>query len=385
MYKQYYSRFLKANEGKQHYAAHSHHYWPDVTFDAMVDYWNDSARLVDDKWAYILGSKVPDTQKLIAEVLNFSHPKNICFASNTHELLIRLISTFQNKKIKVLTTDSEFYSFSRQAHRLNDLNLIDLTIIPTAPYDSFTERFKSEIDKNEFDLIFFSQVFFNSGIVVEDIESIVESVQSENTMIVIDGYHGFMAVPTDLSLIEDRVFYISGSYKYAQGGEGCCFMTIPQNCALEPIITGWWAGFQDLENTTNKVTFPNDGYRFAGSTLDYTALYRLHSVLKLYKDHHITVGETHAYVQMLQRHFLKKIEELKHPYLNSKNMIMLDENNHGHFLAFKMPSIEICNQVKKELLDQKIITDSRGSILRFGFGLYQSKEINFSYSKNSGS
>ncbi len=377
MYKQYYSKFLKANEGKQHYAAHSHHYWPDVTFDAMVEYWNDSARLVDDKWNYILGTKVPATQKLIAEVLNFSNPNNICFSSNTHELLIRLLSTFQNKKIKVLTTDSEFYSFSRQAHRLNELNLIDLTILPTTPYDNFSERFQVEINKNDFDLVFFSQVFFNSGIVVEDIESIVKSVKNENTLIVIDGYHGFMAVPTDLSAIENRVFYIAGSYKYAQGGEGCCFMTIPQDCKVQPAITGWYAGFQDLENNMNKVTFSNDGYRFAGSTLDYTALYRLHAVLKLYKDHHITVGETHAYVQMLQKNFLNYIEGIKHPYINRKNLLIVDQYNHGHFFSFKMPSVESCKEVKAELLAKNVITDSRGNILRFGFAIYQNENHSF--------
>ncbi|WP_449357748.1 hypothetical protein [Alishewanella longhuensis] len=37
-------------------------------------------------------------------------------------------------------------------------------------------------------------------------------------MLVIDGYHGFMALPTDLSAIAERIFYLSGSYKYAQGG-----------------------------------------------------------------------------------------------------------------------------------------------------------------------
>ena len=36
MYKKYYQKFLSVNLGKQHYAAHSHHYWPDVTFEATV-------------------------------------------------------------------------------------------------------------------------------------------------------------------------------------------------------------------------------------------------------------------------------------------------------------------------------------------------------------
>mgnify|MGYP000887763864 CR=1 FL=1 len=374
MYKKYYSQFLKANEGKQHYTAHSHHYWPDVTFDAMMEYWNDSARLVDDKWAYILGTKVPATQKLIAKVLNFSNPENICFAPNTHDLFTRVLSSFQNKKIKILTTDSEFYSFSRQVNWMSELKLIDLIVVPSAPYDTFNERFKTEIQKNDFDVIFFSQVFFNSAIIVDDLESIVQSVENEKTIIFIDGYHGFMAVPTDLSQIENRVFYIAGSYKYAQGGEGCCFMTIPQNCPVVPTLTGWYAGFQDLENNNSHITFNKNGSRFAGSSMDYTALYRLHAVLKLYADHHISVDEIHAFVQKLQKNFLNYIDEIKHPHIHRKNLLMLDPYNHGHFLSFKMPSVEICKEVKAELLAKNVITDSRGTILRFGFAIYQNEK-----------
>ncbi len=377
MYKKYFTKFLKANEDRQHYAAHSHHYWPDVTYDAMIEYWNDSACMVDQKWDHILGNQVPTLQKMMAQVLNFSKPENICFSSNTHDFFIRLLSSFRFKKIKILTTDSEFYSFSRQAQWMSELNLIDLTKIPAAPFDTFTERFKAEINKNDFDLIYFSQVFFNSGIVVEDLESIVAEVKNPNTLIVIDGYHGFMAIPTDLSKIQNRIFYISGTYKYAQGGEGCCFMTVPDQCQVTPTITGWYAGFQDLDNNDGSVTFANDGYRFAGSTMDYTAIYRFLSVLKLYSFHHITVAETHAYVQMLQKNFLNQVDLLKHTHLNRKNLLMVDPYNHGHFLAFKMPSVEICNRVKEDLFTKKIITDSRGDVLRFGFGIYQDEEIRF--------
>ena len=70
MYQQFYQRFLQANAGKQHFACHSHHYWPDVTRDAMLEYWDDTARLVDDKWQYIFTEKVPQTQQLIADILH---------------------------------------------------------------------------------------------------------------------------------------------------------------------------------------------------------------------------------------------------------------------------------------------------------------------------
>jgi selenocysteine lyase/cysteine desulfurase len=180
-----------------------------------------------------------------------------------------------------------------------------------------------------------------------------------------------MAIPTDLSKIQDRIFYITGSYKYAQGGEGCCFMTVPKAFDRNPTFTGWFAGFQDLENNSDAITFAKDGYRFAGSTMDYTALYRLHAVLKLYSENGITIEKSHACIQNLQKNFLAYIDEAKHPYINRQNLITADLNNHGHFLSFKMPSVEICKQVKHELMQKNVITDSRGDVLRFGFGLYQ--------------
>ena len=69
MYKKYYSHLLKKNSDVQHYASHSHHYWPDVTREAMLEYWDDSAALVDDKWGYIFENKVPTKLKIIFPVI----------------------------------------------------------------------------------------------------------------------------------------------------------------------------------------------------------------------------------------------------------------------------------------------------------------------------
>ena len=48
-------RFLAANPGRLHFAAHSHHPWPDVTRQAVLDGWDDAARLMDRKWDRIFG------------------------------------------------------------------------------------------------------------------------------------------------------------------------------------------------------------------------------------------------------------------------------------------------------------------------------------------
>ncbi len=385
MYKKYYSHFLTANPYIQHYASHSHHYWPDVTREATLEYWDDSAKYVDDKWNHIFSTKLPATQKLIAEVLKVSRPEQIVFAPNTHEFVYRLFSCFEpGKTISVLTTDSEFYSFDRQVNRLSEDKVVSVEKIATQPFDNFEDRFIEKITANHYDMIFLSHVFFNSGMVVKNLKKIVDAVKEKNTMIVVDGYHGFMAVPTDLSAIEDRIFYIAGSYKYAQGGEGACFMLVPPHAEnLRPLYTGWFAGFTSLATDGGNTGYSRDGYRFAGSTMDFAALYRLHAVLSLFKREGLTVEKIHAHIQKLQTNFRNHLLEIDHNYLVEKNILSVDYNHHGHFLTFAMPSPEHTKALHDELRAINVWTDFRGSRLRFGFGIYQNECIDLSALKKS--
>lgn len=382
MYKKYYKLFLEANTGIQHYASHSHHYWPDITREAMLEYWDDSAKYVDDKWNHIFSKKVPGTQKLIAEILNLSDPAQIVFAPNTHELVYRLLSCFDpRKKISILTSDSEFYSFDRQVNRMSEAGLVEVEKIQTLPFDNFEDRFIDKIKKNTYDMIFISQVFFNSGMVLKNLEAIVSAVSNSETMIVIDGYHGFMALPTDLSKIESRIFYISGSYKYAQGGEGCCFLTVPKNSQHRPLYTGWFAGMSDLAGAGGSINYPENGMRFAGSTMDFSALYRLNAVLSLFQKDGVTVNQIHNHIQKLQNNFREHLLSIDHHYLTEKNILSVDYNHHGHFLTFAMPSPEHTKKLHDELRSHHIMTDFRAARLRFGFGMYQDDVIDLSSMK----
>ncbi len=372
-YKSLYKRYLAANTNKSHFACHSHHYWPDITREAVINYWEDSAKMVDDKWEHIFGTMVPQTQTFIADILNTGEPEQIVFAPNTHELLFRLLTCFQpGEPLKILTTDSEFYSFSRQVARMNELSNIEVTYISTSPFHSFESRFIHELKQQSYDLVFFSQVFFNSGMAINDLSAIVEQVPNTDTMIVIDGYHGFMALPTDLSAIKDRVFYLSGSYKYAQAGEGCCFMHVPKSCQLRPIYTGWFAEFGELaDEKQGRVQYSKDGNRFAGATMDYSALYKLHSVLELFNNEGIRVADIHQHVQALQAKFLKSLEDLNHPQINSDRLVHHNLEYHGHFLTFELDSAAEVKRTAEWLREQEIFTDYRGNRLRFGFAMYQ--------------
>ena len=372
MYKHLYRRFLEANPQQLHFACHSHHYWPDVSRDAHLQYWDDSAKYVDEKWGYLFSQKIPHAQKLIAENLHLPNPEQIVFAPNTHELVFRLISALDwTKKVRVLTTDSEFYSFDRQINRLSEISQFEIVKVPTLPFETFHQRFEAELSQSSWDLIFVSHVFFNSGLVC-DFKRFVAAAPT-SAMFVVDGYHSFMAVPTDLHSVAHRIFFLGGSYKYAQGGEGACFLTVPGGTKHRPFYTGWFAELSKLSAVGNEVGYPTDALQYAGSTMDFSALYRLIAVLEKFKSEGLTVSKIHSVVQENQKFFLSELEKKNHPTLNAKNLISMDLDSHGHFLTFNMPSTDETKKQVEKMKAQGLITDSRGNRLRFGFGLYHDK------------
>lgn len=376
MYQHLYSRFLKANPGKQHFACHSHYYWPDITREAQLKYWDDSARYADQKWDYFFTDCVPDLQKRIAKILNAPDPQQCVFGPNTHELLYRILTCLDlGKPVNILTTDSEFHSFSRQAARLDELANITVKRVPSFPFETFQQRFIDEIKTNHYDMVFFSQVFFNSGVAVDDVDAIVHSVEDPNTIVVVDGYHGFMAIPTDISQISDRAFYLSGSYKYAQGGEGACFAFVPNGCELRPVYTGWFAEFGELSAANQgEVTYSKNGMRFAGATMDFSALYRLRAVLQMFQQNSLSVASINQYIKSCQMAFMETLSKLQHPLLNEDHLLLNDFNRHGHFLTYELPSQDVTESLSCYLREQGIMTDYRANRLRFGFALYHNPE-----------
>ena len=401
-YQNFYSIFRSHHVGEQHYACHSHHYWPDISFKAQQDYWMDSAKYVDDKWSYFFQNIIPTAQKNISKILNIRNHEQVVFSSNTHDFIVRIFSAIQNKNnssrpIRILTTDSEFYSFERQLRSWVKSEQIEVTKIKVDcckinDENNFENEFMKAISLQPYDLVFVSHVFFNSGYIVQNIDQIVnhyyqccKEFSIQNPIFILDGYHGFMACPTDLKNIQDQIFYISGSYKYAQGGEGACFMTVPENLKIQPVITGWFAGFSELEKSENSLNFPTNGNRFAGSTMDFTAIYRLNSVFKLLEENLLSIQDIHNHVKNLQYLFLESLDDIlvsnelkankikeNYPpiqYLNKQNLLISDLSKCGHFLTFQLPTEKSLIELKHYLSSRSIKTDHRGLRLRFGFGL----------------
>ena len=356
----HFGRFLGAVPGRLHVAAHSHHPWPDVTFDAQQQAWLDAARLMDDKWDEVLGVVLPEAAGHIAARLGLSHPEAIAFAPSTHALVMRLLSCL-TPAVRILTTDAEFHSFARQAARLEEDGLAAVERVPAEPFATFPDRFAAAAGRGGHDLVYCSHVFFNSGYVVPDLGALVAAVADPEALVVIDGYHGFMAVPTDLAAIEERAFYLAGGYKYAMAGEGACFAHCPPGYAERPRDTGWFAGFAGLSRgPSGKVAYAPGGGRMLGATLDPTGVYRFNAVQRWLDDLGVTVADVHAHVQRLQQRFLAAGS---HPEL----LPGPDVFDRGHFLTFRLPDAAA---IHAALHARGVITDSRHDRLRIGFGLY---------------
>ncbi|MDP9292360.1 MAG: aminotransferase class V-fold PLP-dependent enzyme, partial [Verrucomicrobiota bacterium] len=221
----HFTEFLKAQPGRIHLAAHSHHFWPDAACDAHRRALFDAARLADHKWETVFGELMPRVQRSIAAILALPDSATIAFAPNTHDFVRRLLSSLPvGSPPRILTSDSEFHSFARQIARLEEDGLVAVERIAAEPFASFPARFTSAARRGGHDLVFVSQIFFNSAGTSGSLHAITRAVQDEKALVVFDGYHGFMALPTDFAANASRAFYLAGGYKYAMAGEGVCFM-----------------------------------------------------------------------------------------------------------------------------------------------------------------
>ncbi len=363
-YKHHFERFLSAEPGRLHFAAHSHHMWPDVTWDAHCQAWQDAARSIDDKWdAHVLSRVLPSVRAHIARIIGLPSGASIAFAPNTHELVVRLVSCLPTPA-RIVTSDSEFHSFARQCARWEEAGRASVERVPVEPYESFAKRFLRAVSSGAADLVFVSHVFFDSGHVFESFQELASAAR-DDALIAIDAYHGFMALPTNLSAVAHRVFYLAGGYKYAMSGEGACFMHCPEGYGARPVNTGWFAGFGELASGASGVPYSRDGMRFFGSTFDPSGLYRMAAVFDWLEQIDVSVGDIHRHVQALQHRFQDGIAERG---LHVGELVPAASAPRGHFLTFRTPRAAALDE---GLAAAQVIVDHRGDRLRFGFGLYQ--------------
>ena len=350
-------------------AAHSHHLWPDSSFDGQVRCWKDAALLADRKWDRIMGEVWPEAQSNVAAELGTDMPEAIVFAPNTHELLVRLFAAAPRERgrpLRVITSDGEFHSARRQLERWEEAGEVEAERVETEPFDGFSERFLERARSGRHDLIFVSHVLFGSGRIFDSVVELAELGRPDGPWVVIDGYHAFMALPEPLGTASGQTaFYLGGGYKYAMAGEGCAFLHAPPGFGPRPPVTGWFAEFEDLSLPPGIVGYAKDAMRFMGATFDPSGLYRFNAVRRMLGGEQLTTEAISGRVEALQRLLLELLEPT--PLGSAELLNPLDGKPHARFLALRSPNaLSWCSALR----DRNCIVDVRGDVLRIGLGLY---------------
>jgi selenocysteine lyase/cysteine desulfurase len=369
-HKHLFSRALALDPERLHIAAHSHHLWPDASYEGQVRAWDEANRYADRKWDLVFGEVVPEAQAHIAKELNLPSPDTVVFAPNTHEFLIRIFSGFDRKPVRILTSDGEFHAFRRQAERWEEAGEAVVTRVSLLPFETFDERFVAAAQTGGYDLIVVSQVFFKTGLSFHRMGDLADLTRLEGPWVIVDGYHGFMATPTDLSAVADRIFYVGGGYKYAMSGEGAAFLHAPNGYCPRPVVTGWFAEFGDLMGRPEDVQYRADAGRFWGATFDSTPLYRFNGVRRMLDQAGLTTANVSAHALKLQTRFVEALETGDCGRLGEAEVLnpLTGDGPHARFLALKHPDAQ---DWRASLLAANVVTDVREDTLRFGFGLYQ--------------
>jgi len=369
-YKPLFSRALSLDPERLHFAAHSHHLWPDASFDGQVRAWVEANQFADRKWDLVFGQVVPEAQAHVARELRLPDPETVVFAPNTHDFLIRIFSGFDRRPVRMLTTDGEFHALRRQAERWEEAGEAVVTRVPLEPFETFDARFVAAAQAGDYDLIVVSQVFFKTGQAIGCLKALADLADPAGPWVLVDGYHGFMATPTNLSEVADRVFYVSGGYKYAMSGEGAGFLHAPHGYCPRPVVTGWFAEFGNLMGPPEGVQYRGDAGRFWGATFDSTPLYRFNGVRQMLDEQGLSTADISAHALTLQRRFQAALEGEDVGRLSEAVVInpVVGDNARSRFLALKHKDAQAW---RARLLDANVVTDVRDDTLRFGFGLYQ--------------
>src|SRR5690349_16571919 len=262
---------------------HSHQAWPDRGFEGQKAAWLDAARYVDDKWdqALLRAQRVRDGFAALME----DREGHLALGANTHELVVRLLSALPlAARPRLVTTDGEFHSIRRQLDRLEEEGLA-IVRVPEAPLESLAARLSRAVDDRTA-LVLVSAVFFDTGRIARGLAEVAASCRRHGSKLLVDAYHALNVVP--VSLADEGLgdaFVVGGGFKYCQLGEGNCFLRIPPDTDLRPVVTGWFSEFTVLadQQRAERVPYGQGGDRFAGATYDPTSHYRAVRVFDFFR------------------------------------------------------------------------------------------------------
>jgi kynureninase len=420
----HYSRFRVSH--RLLLTGHSHQAWPDVAFDAQQRAWLDAAALVDDKWerAFAMAEDVRAGWRRLLTDPN----GDIALGQNTHELIVRLLSALawegatlvappggadhlrqgfggqeappskrpdsgsrrSHNRRRLITTDGEFHTIRRQLDRLAEEG-VEVIKVAAHPAETLAERLAAAVG-DDTACVMVSSVLFETAEIVPNLHAVAEACTRHGATLLVDAYHHLNVVPFDINAMGlAGAFVVGGGYKYCQLGEGNCFLRIPPDCNLRPVVTGWFSEFGDLArpradrgvsgalpnvgdrapaDSGRAVEYGEGGARFAGATYDPTAHYRAAAVFAFHQRMGMTAERLRSVSQHQMTRIVRQIEALDlDPSV--AQIIPMPRDRRAGFLAIRSSRAAA---IVLNLRARNIFADTRGDVLRLGPAPYISDQ-----------
>ena len=390
----HYSRFRVAE--RVLLTGHSHQAWPDVAFAAQQQAWLDAAEHVDDKWGRAF--EIADEVRAGYRRLLDDPDGHISLGQNTHELVVRFLSALPlRERPRLVTTDGEFHTVRRQLDRL-EAEGIEVVRVGTggdgraegaeragevsgvgdakparSAGDAIAERVIRAVDDRTA-AVLVSSVLFRDSRIVDGLDEVARACARVGAELLVDAYHSLNVVP--FSVVEmglGDAFVVGGGYKYCQLGEGNCFLRFPPDCALRPVVTGWFAEFGALAGAEGEggVGYGEGHLRFAGSTYDPVSHYRAAAVFAFFGEQGLGVDRLRELSLAQLRQLAVGIDALDpDPAVLSRDRAV-PLSRRGGFLALDTPHAgEICCKLR----GRGVYADFRGRVLRLGPAPYVTGE-----------
>jgi kynureninase len=250
-----YSDFLSSSD-RILLTGHSHQAWPNQARKGVIQAFEDAALYVDDKWNMVF-KHTDQVRTFIAQYCH-AHPDEIALGQNTHELFTRFLSALPlDQKNKIVVSTGEFHSVYRQLvafQRSNPLvsSTPKVVWVDEFPVSTLADRLAHEVDST-CSAVICSTVLFQTGTQVPHLQELASRCTQHEVRLFLDAYHSFQSTPFDLNTFDpnDLVYLSGGGYKYAQWGEGACWLRVPAHDHIQPSFTGWFSDFEHLHEPRN--------------------------------------------------------------------------------------------------------------------------------------
>lgn len=219
------------------------------------------------------------------------------------------------------------------------------------------EKIAAKVDGH--DLVVVSQVLFETGQVLEDIDLIAEAAHQGGGLLLVDTYHSLGVIEVDMQAAKAD-FAVGGCYKYLRGGPGACFLYLAphiDNSDLMPLDTGWFAK-QDVfgYQRSDEPQFAEGGDGWLESTPAIAPIYQALPGLRFYEA--IGASRNRAYV-------LKRLEQIQLVF-EDQGIGLFKPSRLAEFGAFALLSHPKAGDLVSALSQANVTVDARSGFVRFG-------------------